>query len=257
MFEFGKNWKAFSETALSAETIQEAERSLRTLLDCDALRGQTFLDIGSGSGLFSIAAARLGATPVTGVDVDPLCVEVAKRNAAIWCSGCTSPAFQQLSILDDSRVHALPAADIVYAWGSLHHTGDMATAIRNAAGRVAPGGRFVLAIYNRHWTSPAWTVIKRTYNASPTLVRRIMVYGFTVVIYAAKFAVTRRNPFRQKRGMNFFYNVVDWIGGYPYEYASVKQIINMLESLGFKNLKTVHTEVPTGCNEFVFETPTH
>ena len=74
MFEFGKNWKAFSETALSAETIQEAERSLRTLLDCDALRGQTFLDIGSGSGLFSIAAARLGATPVTGVDVDPLCV---------------------------------------------------------------------------------------------------------------------------------------------------------------------------------------
>lgn len=41
----------------------------------------SLLDYGCGSGILAIAAARLGANPVTGVDIDPQAVDAAKANA--------------------------------------------------------------------------------------------------------------------------------------------------------------------------------
>lgn len=59
-FEFGKNWEQFL-LILNEERIKLAEDSLLRMLEFDSLEEKTFLDIGSGSGLFSLAAKRLGA----------------------------------------------------------------------------------------------------------------------------------------------------------------------------------------------------
>jgi 2-polyprenyl-6-hydroxyphenyl methylase/3-demethylubiquinone-9 3-methyltransferase len=142
--------------------------------------------------------------------------------------------------------------DIVHSWGVLHHTGNMAAAVRQAAGLVAPGGYLILAIYNRHWSNPLWWLIKRTYVSSPSWLRRVHVGILYPVIYAAKWAVTKRRPQRQERGMDFYYDVIDWVGGYPYEYASEDEVVSMVGELGFVRVRARPANVPTGCNEFVF-----
>jgi len=252
VFDFGKNWEDFSLNALDQSSLKEAEESLESLLGREGLRGKSFLDIGSGTGIFSIAAAKMDASKIVGFDINQKCIEIAVKNSEVFALGSVTPEFRRISILESDSIAALGKYDVVYAWGSLHHTGAMFKAIENASGCVANGGTFVLAIYNKHVTSPIWKKIKRFYNQSPGVVRRLMVYLFILVIFTAKLLFTRRNPFKQRRGMNFYYDVIDWIGGYPYEYASADEIVKFLNCLNFKNVKVTTPDVPTGCNEFVF-----
>jgi SAM-dependent methyltransferase len=251
-FDFGKNWQAFSEQRIDNDRLTTACHSLASLIQKDSLAGLSFLDVGCGSGLFSIAAYRLGASRVVGVDVNPRCIETSHDNRERLIPG--SPIeFHVASALQPERLKQFSTFDVVYAWGSLHHTGSMWAAIRNVSSCVAPGGLLVLAIYNKHVTSPVWRVIKRLYNVVPTPVQRLMVYFFGRIIYVAKFLVTRNNPLKKERGMDFWFDVIDWVGGYPYEYATGQEVESFVTTHGFEMRRYIPAAVPTGCNEFVFE----
>jgi 2-polyprenyl-3-methyl-5-hydroxy-6-metoxy-1,4-benzoquinol methylase len=250
-FDFGKNWQAFSEQRIDSERLAVACQSLTKLLQKDGLAGLTFLDVGCGSGLFAIAAHKLGAAKVVGLDINPRCLETSERNRDRLIPGAPVE-FYTASALEPDQLRRFGAFDVVYAWGSLHHTGSMWTAVRNVAQCVAPGGLFVLAIYNKHVSSPIWRAIKWTYNQVPGPVQRLMVYLFGGVIYVAKWLVTRSHPLKKERGMDFWFDVVDWVGGHPYEYAEPAEVEQRLHSNGFKLRRYVASQVPTGCNEFVF-----
>lgn len=251
MFKFGENWASFSRQ-LDEERISEAMRSLESLFGEGALREKSFLDIGCGSGLFSIVAARLGASRIVGLDIDPVSVSTSQANAAHWLKdGASALSFQLLSVLDTAPMDALGKFDIVYSWGVLHHTGNMALALKNSAQRVADHGLFMIAIYNRHWSSPPWKFVKWLYNRVGAFGRKILIWIFTPIIFAAKWLVTFKNPLKMKRGMDFMHNIIDWVGGYPYEYASVTEVTETLKKLGFGMVLVRPAIVPTGCNEFV------
>lgn len=250
MFKFGENWASFSRQ-LDEARIEDAMHSLNSLFGEGTLQGKSFVDIGCGSGLFSIAAARLGCNSVVGIDVDPVSVQVSRENAVRWLDCADNVSFLYASILDGEQVESLGQFDLVYSWGVLHHTGDMRTAIRNAAALVKPGGRFMIAIYNRHWSSGGWWMVKRAYNHSGKLGQTFLIWIFTPIIYVAKWLVSLENPFRMRRGMDFMHNVVDWVGGYPYEYASVDEMSRHLHGLGFDVLDARQADIPIGCNEFV------
>lgn len=252
LFDFGLNWQAFSEKRADALRLNLAVQSLSTLLQRDTLQGVDFLDVGCGSGLFSIAAYLLGATRVIGIDINSQCIAVSERNRDRLAPKAPI-IFQKTSALSSESLSSLGLFGVVYAWGSLHHTGAMWDAIRNVAKQVSPGGRLVLAIYNKHVTSPIWKVIKWTYNRLPNLGQRCMTILFAGIIYVAKFLITRRNPLDKERGMDFWYDVIDWIGGYPYEYATPQEIETFLKTQGYVLRHYVPARVPTGCNEFVFE----
>ena len=166
--------------------------------------------------------------------------------------GPARPEFVEVSVLDREAMEAAGLFDVVYAWGSLHHTGRMWDAIAVASERVAPGGAFVLAIYNQHFTSPAWKAVKWLFNVSPPVGRKMMYYLFVPVVFLAKFAVTGKNPLKKRRGMDFFVDVLDLVGGYPYEYARPGEVREFLESRGLRLVKTTRPSTPIGCNEFVF-----
>jgi D-serine deaminase-like pyridoxal phosphate-dependent protein len=139
----------------------------------------------------------------------------------------------------------LPPSDIVYAWGVLHHTGDLWTALENSARLVRPGGYLYLMLYRDAMLAPAWKTIKRMYVASPGVVQFLMRNTFAAVLVAA-LLVKGKNPFRvipaygkSSRGMSWYVDVTDWIGGYPFECASAEQVIAFLDSRGFSLRKLV------------------
>ena len=252
MFDFGENWRRYSRDVLDAARGDAARASLEELLGPGALAGKRFLDVGFGSGVFAIGAVQLGAAHVVGIDVNETCVSAARANADRFLTGPAKPEFLQHSILDLDAVASLGTFDVVYAWGSLHHTGALWDALRNTASLVAPGGRLVVALYNRHWSSPGWTTVKRMYNLSPRPLKWLMYGALVPLMAGAKLAVTRKNPFRKRRGMAFSIDVIDWLGGYPYEYATADEVIAFASDLGFELVSQRPPDVPTGCNEFVF-----
>jgi SAM-dependent methyltransferase len=258
-FDFGQNWADFSEHALTSERVAQARREFALLLDGIELRGKFFLDIGFGQGFSLLSAASMGAR-VVGCDINPKCATVVERNLHHFPDLVGTKLDIEIgSILDSeilrrlgNRAAAQGGFDIVHSWGVLHHTGDMRRAIRQAASLVRPGGNLVIAIYNRHWSSPAWLLIKWLYCISPGFAQRGLVCVLYPVIWLAKLIVTGQNPGKKERGMDFFYDVVDWVGGYPYEYASVREIQGLCESLRLVPAKIHPARVPIGCNEFVF-----
>ncbi|NTU82899.1 MAG: methyltransferase domain-containing protein [Chloroflexales bacterium] len=254
-FDFGANWQAFSADHVDERRLAIAAQSLRQLLQREDLGGASVLDVGCGSGIFAVAAYGIGAGRVVGIDINPRSIAASVQNLARLAPHAPI-TFQQCSALDSAAMAGLGQFDLVYAWGSLHHTGAMWAAIRNTASLVAPGGTMVLAIYNRHITSPIWRGIKWLYNRVPAIAQRLMAIIFAGIIYLAKLAVTRRNPLEKERGMDFWYDVIDWIGGYPYEYATPSEIERFVAGLGLQLRRVVPAQVPTGCNELVFGRPT-
>lgn len=260
-FDFGENWSEFSIHALTEEKVRQAREEFAILARDGgaAVGGASFLDIGFGQGLSLLSAAAAGARAV-GCDINPKCAQVLERNRPFFpdAADVQIPVVVG-SILEPSTVDALrrvaPEADgygFVHSWGVLHHTGRMWEAIDAAASLVRPGGTLILALYNRHWTSPAWGVIKRVYVAVPGWLQKAMVGAMYPVILTAKWVATGRNPLVMERGMDFYYNVVDWVGGYPYEYATIEEVARHLEARGFALRMSSVAKVPTGCNEFAF-----
>lgn len=252
-FDFGENWDQFSRAVLDEKRLAAATASMAALVGADRLCGASVCDVGSGSGLFSLAAGRLGAARVLGFDVNATAVAVGRRNLQQLAPELMETvSFQQGSALDAAFAGSLGQFDVVYAWGSLHHTGAMWSAIANAAGLVGSNGALVLALYNRHWTSPIWTAIKIVYNILPKFLRIVPNVLLGALMYLAVWVVTGRSPSDKERGMDFWYDVIDWLGGYPYEYVSVDETTRRMAAMGFALEKVAPPRVPTGCNEFVF-----
>lgn len=249
-FDFGVNWRRFSESSLDSRKLEMALNSLEQLTGHEKIKDSTFLDIGCGSGIFAIAASLAGAKKVIGIDISKKSIETSINNKKRFASEQNVDFFHK-SLFDDDILQ-MGKFDIVYSWGVLHHTGSMWRAIDIASDLVAPHSLFVIAIYNKHWSSKVWKVVKWLYNVMPNFGQRLMIWTFYPIITIAKLIVTRKNPFRKRRGMSFYYDIVDWLGGYPYEYAGKEQVLEYLEGEGFKCIKFVKPAVPTGCNEFVF-----
>ena len=254
-FSFGKNWSRFL-ASLSEQQIAHAEHDIAQMLGTRDLSDKTFLDIGSGSGLSSLAARRLGAR-VHSFDFDPLSVACTRQLKARYYPDDSSWSIERGSVLDSAYLESLGQYDIVYAWGVLHHTGDLWTALEYAAGRARTHGMLFVAIYNDQGKkSTLWKVIKRLYCSS-ALAKAIIISVF-IPYFALRTVLTsivrRENVFvsySKKRGMSRLYDWFDWLGGYPFEVASADAVFSFLKNRGFRllNMKTVNGH---GNNRFVF-----
>ncbi|MEQ1922291.1 MAG: class I SAM-dependent methyltransferase [Pyrinomonadaceae bacterium] len=254
-FEFGKNWTAFL-SMLNEERISIAKNSLKEMLQTESLEGKTFLDIGSGSGLFSLSARMLGAT-VTSFDYDPASVACAQTLRNKYFPGDNSWTIHHGSVLDPEFLKGLQTFNIVYSWGVLHHTGEMWQAFENVIPTVGKEGSLFIAIYNDEGSkSEFWLKVKKIYCSSA--VGKLAVCSLFFPYYTLQAMITsftkKRNVFseyRKNRGMSITHDWHDWLGGLPFEVGSVEKIRTFFEARGFElaNLKTING---AGNNEFVF-----
>jgi SAM-dependent methyltransferase len=257
-YDFGKNWASFIDTQFSADRRNISKQRLLDFLGKRDLKNLRFLDIGSGSGLHSMAAYDAGAARIHSFDYDEVSVQTTERLKVI-AGAPANWTIERGDVLDLEYLRGLGLWDIVYSWGVLHHTGAMWSAIDNAAGRVAPGGLFFIALYSSNVASPStefWLDVKRRYNLADANGKRRMELW-----YLWRFGLDR-NPLRlpllikqiydkkKQRGMSYMTDVRDWLGGWPMEYADDNEVIDVMKQKHGFSLINISTG--EACTEFLF-----
>ena len=252
-FEFGKNWKDFLNT-VSEQEIQQAAKDIKEWLDTDNLTGKRVIDIGSGSGIHSLALYSMGANELISFDYDNDSVEATTQ---MW-KNAGSPANWKViqgSVLDDEFIKTLGSFDIVYSWGVLHHTGEMWKAIGNAIILVKENSIFWFSIYQKESGYNKALKLKTRYNNSSSLGKKIMVYKRIIRMMIGRF-VKLKNPFawnrKTTRGMNVYNDLVDWLGGLPYEVASKEEITDFCNIRNLE-LKKIFSVPEGACSIYLFQ----
>lgn len=261
-FSFGKNWQNFLKT-LNDSKIEEAKKSLVEFLGGEEkIKGKTFVDVGCGSGLFSLAAVKLGALKVVSVDVDDFSIACAQFLKEKYAKD-NDWEIKKGSALDNNFIKSLDKFDIVYSWGVLHHTGNMYQAFDNVINLIDEKGVFYLAIYNKNinykfeGTSKFWLQIKKTYNKANGFGKKVMEFIY-IIYFVFGLVANFKNPilyiksYSTLRGMNFYTDIKDWLGGYPYEFATIDEIKEYFKKHNLRCIK--NTKVRSiGCNEFLLK----
>lgn len=260
VFAFGDNWLKFVRK-VDASLIGEAKASLVKFMRGNKIRGKTFVDVGCGSGLFSIAAVLLGARKVVSFDVDGDSVKCTEHLREKFGFGERKLEVRKGSALNRSFLKSLGKFDIVYSWGVLHHTGKMWEAIDNTITLLKKDGLFYLAIYNKRTgfqSSEFWKVVKKTYLGGGSFTR-FLIECLYFVQFCLVWATRGKNPlsviknWKSRRGMDWHTDLVDWLGGYPYEFAKNEEIKTFVLKRGFRLVNSIDVKNGTGCNEFLFK----
>lgn len=265
-FKFGKNWSSYSQL-VSEQRIKQAEKSLIKLLGEDGIRGKTFLDVGCGSGIFSLAAARLGAKKVVSIDIDEECVKTT-RKIMDKHNHQKNHEIYLLSVFDlPNKISQLGKFDVVYSWGVLHHTGNMRKAISDIKTALKDESSvLIIAVYARTFGCRVWVRLKKFYAHTNTLMQKLIRIFYTLtlsVILTISGLLKGSNIFKylqsyqSKRGMSFMHDIHDWLGGYPYESISDSdfEAITKMQGLEIRQKFLISKYklgiLGSGCNEYV------
>jgi 2-polyprenyl-6-hydroxyphenyl methylase/3-demethylubiquinone-9 3-methyltransferase len=255
-FGFGKNWSSYIDAHFDESRVLNSVNVIQNFTSFLDFKDKSFIDVGCGSGLHSLAAYKMQAKSIVSFDFDPDSVKATLKlkeligNAPNW-------NIMEGSVLDINFVGQLGEFDFVYSWGVLHHTGSVWQAIKNTSSLVAPTGQMYLALYSLNVQPNAeyWLKIKQKYVNSSRLKKLMMEQSYLFRYYYGgsplKFLVGffKHEKFRT-RGMELMTDVRDWLGGWPMEFVLDEEVESFVANLGFKILRIKKGEA---CTEFLFQ----
>ncbi|MGD9211472.1 MAG: class I SAM-dependent methyltransferase [Desulfobacteraceae bacterium] len=255
-FSFGKNWKNYLKS-VDKEEVNKAKDDIEEWLDKNYVSGKTILDIGSGSGIHSLAFYLLDAKTVYSFDFDEYSVEATR---SLWEKEGKPKNWivSHGSILDKEYLKSFNEDfDIVYSWGVLHHTGAMWEAINSSINLVNPGGKLWISLYAKGPRYSKDLALKQRYNSASQIGKKWMI---SKKIGRNMFSRLRhfKNPFtwneKKSRGMNVYHDIVDWLGGLPYEVASENEVLGVCREKGLI-LERIKVNGEGACSIYVFSLP--
>jgi SAM-dependent methyltransferase len=247
-FKFGKNWDKYVRNNFSEERVAISQKHILVFLRVNSLESKCFLDIGCGSGLHSLAALRAGAAKVVSFDYDWDSVHATQRIKA-YAGDPERWVVMQGSILDNDFLKNIEPADIVYSWGVLHHTGAMWKAVENTARLMKATGVMYIALYDDLLyfgkTRQFWLDIKQKYNRAGWLGKKRMEWWYFWEFFLQRtlrnipIVIKQAKEYKKSRGMDMYRDAVDWLGGWPMEYASVEEVKAFADKLELELINLV------------------
>ncbi len=260
-FGFGKNWEDYIKKHFSEERVDISRKHLLGFLGMENLNGKSFLDIGCGSGLHSLAALRAGATKIFSFDYDINSVH-ATRTLRKFAGDPEAWQVTQGSILDNDFIQTIAPADIVYSWGVLHHTGNMWEAMNNVVKLAKKDALLYIALYDYDIqidpTPEFWLEVKKQYNLASNLGKRKMelwyVWRFMLSYRISNIPqlITASREYKKERGMAMYNDVKDWLGGWPMEFAKRADV---QEWTGRNQLEMLKMKTGEANTEYLFRKP--
>ena len=262
-FKFGENWLKFNKL-INYKKILQATKSLKKYNI--KFKKKSFLDVGCGSGLFSLAASTMGCNKIYSIDVDNSSIKSTQIVRNNFKKKSLNWKVEKVSLIGDNFKKKCFNYDIIYCWGVAHHTGNMFKAFKNLSDVAKLNSYLIIAIYNDEGLkSKIWWLIKFIYNFVPQGLKKL--YAFFIMSIIRKLYVIIRLLFTLKfnelysflkkktkrtRGMNKEIDIMDWVGGYPYEYIKFNDLKKYFIAKGFKVIKSHQCKGP-GNHEIVFK----
>ncbi len=170
----------------------------------EEVRGKTVLDAGCGTGIFSIIFARNGAGKVTGIDISEGSLGTARSLAEKFRLNNTEFRREDMLRLPFEET----SFDIVWAWGTVHHTTDPFGAMDGLLRLLKPGGSILLAVYKKTKVTFLHEAVRRTLIRTPrwswTTLSKIMAFVLAPVVLLFK----KRE--KSRKGEKLEELILDW-----------------------------------------------
>lgn len=206
----------------------ETEKHWNIFFSTEEVQGKTILDSGCGTGIFSIIFANHGAGKVTGIDISEGSLGTARGLAEKF--KLDNAFFERQDMLD--LPYNNDTFDIVWAWGTVHHTTDPYRAIDELSRVLKPGGAILLAVYTRTRLTFLHEIIRkilvRTPRKSWTLLSKVMAFFLAPVVFFFK----KREKSRQGEKLEEL--ILDWYFVPIRHYYYPDEIKQYLEKRGFE-----------------------
>ena len=206
---------------------KESENHWGLFYSPDEIRGKKVLDAGCGTGIFSTIFARNGASEVMGIDISEGSLSTGRALKKKFT--LNNLKFQQEDMLD------LPFEpnhfDIVWGFGTVHHTTDPLGAISGLDRVLKPEGSMLLAVYTRTRLTFQHEIIRRTLVRTPrkswTALSKIMAFFLTPVVFFFK----KRE--KSRKGEKLEELILDWYFVPIRHYYKPEEIRAFMENKGY------------------------
>ncbi|MBN1223114.1 MAG: methyltransferase domain-containing protein [Candidatus Aminicenantes bacterium] len=191
------------------------------------VRGKSVLDAGCGTGIFSIIFARNEAAKVMGIDISEGSLTTARSLKERF--GLSNAEFQREDMLN--LPFTADTFDIVWAWGTVHHTTDPFQAVSELIRVLKPEGSLLLAVYTRTKLTFLHEIIRKTLIRTPKNTWKALCKILAVFLWPVVFLFKKRE--KSRKGEKLEELIMDWYFVPIRHYYYPEEIESFLEERGF------------------------